>query len=129
MGIGHKIKNARVIKNITQEYIAEQLGVSRRWYMKLENDEATIKEDTLHKISQILDINIDELKSFDNKKVFNSYFHDNSTNQGNVFYIENENLKKEKESFEKEILLYKELVKEKNARILTLEKLIKKDSK
>ncbi len=57
--------------------------------MKLENDEETIKDDKLIKIYKVLNVDINELKLFDQKKIFNSYFNANSTNQGNVFYIEN----------------------------------------
>ena len=122
MSTGNNIKKIRELKNLTQEYVAEQIGVSRRWYMMMENDEATIKDENLHKISQILKVDFNELKNFDNKKIFNSYFTDNATNQGNVFYIENENLKREKESFEVQIKLYKELIFDKDKLIAVLEK-------
>ncbi len=129
MTLGNNIKKIRELKNLTQEYVAEQIGVSRRWYMKLENDEESIKDDKLNKICKVLDIDINELKTFDQKKIFNSYFNDNATNQGNVFYIENENLKKEKEHFESQLALYQSLIKEKDLHIESLKKIIKLSEK
>ncbi len=118
MSLGNKIKKIRELENLTQQYVAKHIGVSRRWYIMMENDEAIIKEDKLHIISQLFKIDKNELRNFDNKKLLNSYLDLASTIQ------ENEILKKEKCNYEKEILLYKALLKEKDLRILDLTDII-----
>lgn len=78
-----RIKKIRELKNLTQQYVANQIGVSRRWYIMMENEEATIREDKLQIISQLFNIGINELRNFDNKNVLNNYINSDSTNQEN----------------------------------------------
>lgn len=118
MSLGNNIKKIRELKNLTQQYVAKHIGVSRRWYIMMENDEVLIKEDKLLIISQLFNINNNEIRNFDNKKMLNSYLDLASTNQ------ENEILKNEKINYEKEILLYKAIIREKELRIIDLTTII-----
>jgi transcriptional regulator with XRE-family HTH domain len=53
---GKRIKRFRELKNLTQEHIAEKLGISQNSYSRLENETVKISTDRLKEIAQILDV-------------------------------------------------------------------------
>ncbi|MFL9845311.1 helix-turn-helix domain-containing protein [Flavobacterium rhizosphaerae] len=59
--IGHKIKNLREQKGITQEVMALQLDVTQSNYGRLEKDDRRLNVVKLLKIARILDVNISYL--------------------------------------------------------------------
>ena len=76
-----KIKQIRELKNFTQEYVAQQLGLSTRAYSKIETGETQLTINRLNEISAILEVQPMEVLEFDDKKVFNFY---NSSDINNV---------------------------------------------
>lgn len=76
-----KIKQIRELKNFTQEYMAQQLGLSIRAYSKIETGETQLTINRLNEISAILQVQPMEVLGFDDKKVFNFY---NSSDINNV---------------------------------------------
>ena len=54
--IGTRIKRFREIKNLTQEHLAEKLGISQNSYSRLESETVKISTDRLKEIAQILDV-------------------------------------------------------------------------
>jgi transcriptional regulator with XRE-family HTH domain len=76
-----KIKQIRELKNFTQEYMAQQLGLSTRAYSKIETGETQLTINRLNEISAILQVQPMEVLGFDDKKVFNFY---NSSDINNV---------------------------------------------
>jgi transcriptional regulator with XRE-family HTH domain len=66
-----KIKQIRELKNITQEHVANELGLSIRAYSKIETGETQLTINRLNEISRILGIDPIEVLGFDDKKVFN----------------------------------------------------------
>ncbi|TAF11786.1 MAG: XRE family transcriptional regulator [Flavobacteriia bacterium] len=77
----NKIKQIRELKNYTQEYVAQQLGLSTRAYSKIETGETQLTINRLNEISAILEVQPMEVLGFDDKKVFNFY---NSSDINNV---------------------------------------------
>lgn len=71
--IGYKIKGIRELKNLTQEYMAEQLDISQAAYSKLEKGTTKISQDKLNKIAEVLEVSPDDITDFDNQKILNSY--------------------------------------------------------
>lgn len=69
--IGHKLKKLRELKNYTQEYIANELGVTQSAYSRMEVGETEITYGKLTKISSILKVPIDEIISFNENMIFN----------------------------------------------------------
>jgi len=67
-----KIKQIRELKNVTQEYIATQLGLSIRAYSKIETGETQLTINRLNEISKALGIDPIEVLGFDDKQVFNN---------------------------------------------------------
>lgn len=61
MNIGNNIKNLRKQKNLTQEQVAEKLGVSYQAVSRWENNANTPEIALLPEIASIFDISIDAL--------------------------------------------------------------------
>lgn len=68
-----KIKQIRELKNLTQEHVAIQLGLSTRAYSKIETGETQLTINRLNEISSILGVEPMEVLGFDDKQVFNNY--------------------------------------------------------
>ena len=66
-----KLKQIRELKNLSQEYIANQLGLSVRAYSKIETGETQLTINRLNEISEALGVEPMEILGFDEKQVFN----------------------------------------------------------
>jgi len=71
--ICNNIRQIRIIKNLTQEYVADQLGVSTEWYGKMENGRAKLDVNNLDKIAKILDVDPASFLNFNATKFFDQY--------------------------------------------------------
>jgi transcriptional regulator with XRE-family HTH domain len=74
-----KLKTLREMKNFTQEYMAEQLGLTTRAYSKIESGETQLTINRLNEISAILGVDPMEALGFDHQNIFN-----NCTQEGNI---------------------------------------------
>ena len=108
MIIGHKIKNIRELKNLTQEYMAERLDISQSAYSKLEK-ESSIADDKLGQIAEILEVKPEDIKAFDSQKYFNS-FNNVTGDKNGSFIIEIEDTELIKKLYEDKISLMEELM-------------------
>jgi transcriptional regulator with XRE-family HTH domain len=59
--LAKKLKELRVLRGMSQEYLAEESRVSLRTIQRIENDESVPTGETIKRISVALDININEL--------------------------------------------------------------------
>jgi transcriptional regulator with XRE-family HTH domain len=75
-----KLKQLRELKNFTQEYMAQQLGLSTRAYSKIETGETQLTINRLNEISSILGIDPIEALGFDHQNIFNNY----GSQEGNI---------------------------------------------
>ena len=80
-----KIKQLRELKNFTQEYIAQQLGLSTRAYSKIESGETQLTINRLNEISKILEIDPFEILGFDHNNIFNNCSQEGNYNRHNYF--------------------------------------------
>lgn len=103
MLVGNKIKKIRELKNLTQEHISEQLGMSQSSYSKLETGETDIPIERLRQISTIFGLKPEDILSFDENMVFNVMY--NKTGNGFVINQMSEN---EKKQYEEQIKFLKE---------------------
>jgi transcriptional regulator with XRE-family HTH domain len=121
MEIGNKIKKVRELRNFTQEYVAQKLGITQESYSRIEANRAALTLQRLDKISEVLEVSVFELMSFDEKNVFfNSSETQNNTSIG-VFQESQsekklyerliEELKKQLERVQQDNDFLKELVK------------------
>ena len=79
-----KLKQIRELKNLSQEYIANQLGLSVRAYSKIETGETQLTINRLNGISRIMGVDPIEVLGFDDKNIFNI---NNSTGNNGYNYI------------------------------------------
>jgi len=74
-----KIKQLRELRNYTQLYMADNLGMTVGGYGKIERDETDITIGRLKKIAEILETDIAAVLNFDSSNVFNQYNNKNAT--------------------------------------------------
>ena len=105
LNIGNKIKKLRELKNLTQEHMANSIGISQGAYSRMELGETEITYSKLEKISEELGLKPEEIIAFNESVVFNVM--NNQTGTGLV--INNSQLSDgEKNLYEQQILLLKE---------------------
>lgn len=105
MTIGDKIRILREMKGYSQEYMAEQVGMSQTGYSKIERDETDIAFSRLEQIANILEVKPQDLITLDEKFVFNNC-------QNGVYGIINNGTftVNERQLFEEKIALLEELL-------------------
>lgn len=70
--IKNKIKNIRELRNYTQQYMADQLGITQAGYSKIEKGKTIISYAKLVEISEIFEVSIEDIINFDSKKCIKS---------------------------------------------------------
>lgn len=83
-----KIKQIRELKNFTQDYMAQKLGLSTRAYSKIETGETQLTINRLNEISGILGVQPMEVLGFDDKKIFNINNSTGNNGYNNILYPE-----------------------------------------
>lgn len=81
-----KIRKIRELRDITQDSMAKQLGMTQQNYSELEKGKVGISEERLEQITKILGLNGDGIDKFDEKIIFNNTnctFSDNAHNMTN----------------------------------------------
>ena len=58
-----KIRKLREAKDLTQEYMAHELNISPKTYSRVETGESPLKVEQLLKISELLEVSVDDLLS------------------------------------------------------------------
>jgi transcriptional regulator with XRE-family HTH domain len=59
--LGSRIKALRNAKNFTQEQVADQIGVSRQKYARIESGVNSITLDILSKVAEVLDVTVGDI--------------------------------------------------------------------
>jgi transcriptional regulator with XRE-family HTH domain len=59
--LGSRIKALRNAKNLTQEQVADQIGVSRQRYARIERGLNSLTLDMLSKIAEVLDVTVGDI--------------------------------------------------------------------
>jgi transcriptional regulator with XRE-family HTH domain len=119
MQVGQKIKRIRELRNFTQEYLASRLNITQESYSKIEANKTNVSTQRLEQIAKILEVNIVDLMTFDDKFVFNNF--NNAVNaiqtspneNGKVIFFN---------QAESERLLYERLIEELKKQVERLEK-------
>jgi transcriptional regulator with XRE-family HTH domain len=70
MVIGSRIKKLREAKGLSQQIVADQLGMTQANYHKLESDKIKLKIETLERLAEFYDVSILDLLESD-RNVFN----------------------------------------------------------
>lgn len=82
MSLGKKLKQARLNKNLSQDFMAEMLDVSQKTYSNFENNKTIPNFSQIEEISKILDISI--LDFLEDTEKYNFYQNNTGTNNGFV---------------------------------------------
>ena len=61
MRIGKKLQAARKLKDLTQEQVAEKVGISRTYYSQIENGERNPAATVIMDISKVLGVDISDI--------------------------------------------------------------------
>ena len=114
MQVGEKIKKIRELKNYTQEYVANSLGMTQSAYSKIEKGDSDISYSKLEKVAEILQLRPEDIISFNEHLVFNVMHNQNGNglviNQyaDEVKILYERLLQEQKERYETEIRYLKE---------------------
>lgn len=68
--IGRKISRIRELRNIKQETLASELGVSQQSVSRMEQSEV-VEDELLEKVAKILGVPVDAIKNFSEEAVIN----------------------------------------------------------
>jgi len=79
--IGHRIKKLREMRNLTQEHLAAQLGISVSGFSRIERDEVKVSGERLIRIAELLEVSVDELLRFGDGLIFNNFGRDQIYNR------------------------------------------------
>ena len=110
--IGQKIKKLRELKNYTQSYMANELGITQDAYSRMEVGESEISYGKLSKISSILKVPVEDIVAFNENMIFNV-----SHNEvGNGYVVNNGISADEKKLYQDQI----ELLKSQNDMLLRI---------
>ena len=61
MNIGENLRQLRAEKNISQNEVAEKLGLSQGYFSKIENNTKRLSVEQVFELSQILDCSTDDI--------------------------------------------------------------------
>lgn len=110
MTLTDKIRAFRTIKNLSQENMAQMIGISSTAYAKLERGETEMSYTRLEQVAQVLDVRVTDLINFGENGFFylnngspNGIVVNNSSKEATELLIELQKLRAEKEGFIKEI--------------------------
>ncbi|WP_083234941.1 helix-turn-helix domain-containing protein [Candidatus Marithrix sp. Canyon 246] len=85
MELPKNLKTIRKLRNLTQETMAEKLGVSTYSYAKIERGETDVNISRLQQIAKIMEIELSQLFCLDEKKIFQ--LGTNNNTQGDNWYV------------------------------------------
>ncbi|MBC6400202.1 MAG: helix-turn-helix transcriptional regulator [Ekhidna sp.] len=105
-----KIKKIRLEKNLSQDWIASQLGISQRSYSNIENGQTQLTVDRLFQISEVFKVNAGEIIGVENQNINTNNFNNNAT-QNNSSLVVN------RHSIEEIRMLYERILKDKDEEI------------
>ena len=113
--IGNKIRSLRTLKELSQENVAEMLGISITAYSKIERGETDVQLSRLNQIAEVFKVSIEEILNFGDKiaQSFNGNGTGNSviiSSSEQSFLIELERLRAQNEGLLKEIEHLKKII-------------------
>ncbi|MCD8528445.1 MAG: helix-turn-helix transcriptional regulator [Chitinophagales bacterium] len=78
MQIGHKIRQIRTLKGLSQDNVASELGISQKAYSLIENNDTQLTPERKKKIAAIFGITEEDIDHFDTDKIINQTNNDHS---------------------------------------------------
>ena len=109
MKVCEKIKHLRQMQNLSQEEVAEKLGMTPNGYGGIERGEVDIKLSRLEQLSELFGVELIELLNRTEQNVFNFSDTQNHCNIGSKL-VEDVKLKCEVEKLQMEVAYLKEII-------------------
>ena len=122
MEVHETVRTMREMNQLTQEEMAEKLGISVNGYSKLERGVSKFSLEKLERIANIFNINVSELYSAKEKGFF-CFFSENSQNNS-TYYANSDAVASENERLKLVISHKDELLAQKEKEIAHLSKII-----
>jgi transcriptional regulator with XRE-family HTH domain len=128
MSVNEKIKLIREAKGLTQEQVAEKLGISPTAYGNIERGDNDPKLSRLQEISDVLGITVSELLDLTDKTVLNINLNrkDKGKNKYNVYLSSSSELEKQQliiELKDKELAMQQREIENLKVQITQLQKI------
>ncbi|KRD09016.1 XRE family transcriptional regulator [Flavobacterium sp. Root901] len=108
--IKNKIRSIRELKNYTQEYMADQLGVTQAGYSKIEKGKTILSYVKLVEIARILEVSVEDIISFDSQRYFSNINTVKGNSNNGSILINSNNDEALKELYEDKIKLLEKLL-------------------
>ncbi len=71
--LSYKIRRLRELQNLTQQYLADQLGISQRAYSKIENGQTSLSVERLYTLATILNCPAEAILTLSAEEVYLIY--------------------------------------------------------
>jgi transcriptional regulator with XRE-family HTH domain len=107
--IGRKISRIRELRNIKQETLASELGVSQQSISRMEQSEV-LEDDVLEKIAKILGVTPEAIKNFSEEAVVNYFNTFNDSSSGFNYHCTFNPIEKIVELYDEKVALLERLL-------------------
>jgi len=118
--IADNIRKIRVLKNYTQQFMAQELGISQKSYSNIENNVHTLSMERFLKIASILEVTPAELLNFNGREVMRRQLKQNGRSREKAPSEIQLMAEREKKLLETLLLTQQELLKTQEILIETL---------
>lgn len=122
--IGSKIRKLREFQHLTQEYLANGLGISQQAYSKIESDTSSLTVTQLISISEILGVSPSAIIDDEAHQIIFHFSSSNNNNKGNISAGSHLSSQKESVLYERMLQLLKDENEMLKAQIQVLQKII-----
>lgn len=79
VNINNSIKNIRELKNYTQEYVADRLGMTQAGYSKIEKGISKVSLKKLQEIAAVLEVSMQSIIQFESEQYFEKRTNESNT--------------------------------------------------
>lgn len=87
VNINDSIKNIRELKNYTQEYVADRLGMTQAGYSKIEKGISKVSLQKLQEIAAVLEVSMQNIIQFESEQYFEKRSKENVSTKSTDYSI------------------------------------------
>jgi len=91
-----EVRRSRLAKNYTQDYMADELGLTQSQYSRIEKGECAVEIDKVVKIAQILEVNWIDILDFGTAQ---NFYNCNQSGNNNTNTMYNQDFENERKSY------------------------------
>ncbi len=124
MKVGEKIRKMRDLKGLSQENMAQAMGISTSAYGKIERDETEITLAKLEEIAKVFQVNVIDILKFDEQSVFINTFDNKATNNKGNFIFNQHNMDFAKQAYFDTVEAYKNTIETQREYLKTKDEII-----